>query len=151
MALSPRMIRTIHIAKARTGMPEAHYRALLERFGVGTSKDPRLQPRDYHEIMEQFRALGWPPRDAAQPETPTPAGGTAAQVYAVKMLAKTHGVGPQRLSGIVHRVTGRSSAASDPFRFCTRRDLSKLIQALSRWAWDAETDRGTDTGGSHGT
>ncbi|MEW5763596.1 MAG: regulatory protein GemA [Acidobacteriota bacterium] len=151
MALTARMIRTIHIAKAKTGMPEAHYRALLERFGVTSSTDPRLQPRDYHEIMAQFRALGWPPRGATEPAQGTPAGGTPAQVYAVRMLAKTHGVEPQRLAGIVQRVTGRSAAPSDPLRFCGRRDLSKLIQALTRWAWDQESP-GSSTGGeNHGT
>lgn len=142
MSLTAKQIQILHVARSATRMPEDHYRALLSRYGAESSKDAVLQPRDYHEMMDVFRQLGFsrrPPRPA------TPAGGTTAQVRLVERLARERAIEPSRLAGIIRRVTGRDAAPSNPFRFLGRRDLSKLIQALRRWNYEAEPQTRTQT------
>ncbi|HLE80629.1 MAG TPA: phage protein GemA/Gp16 family protein [Dehalococcoidia bacterium] len=127
MALNPHMIRLLHVARSKTKMPEEHYRALLSRFGAASSKDARLQPRDYHEMMEVFAQLGFRPA----PKPGTAQGGTRAQLRLIDRLCREHEVNAQRRAGIVKHVTGKDSE-----KWCDKKDLSKVIQALKRWRWE---------------
>lgn len=134
MALTPRQIKLIHVARSKVGMDDDIYRALLGRWGAKTSKDPKLQPAHYDEIMKVFAAMGFIPG----PKPATPAGGTRSQAEAIARICVLHQVEARRLAGIVKRVTGRDSAPSDPLKFCGPRELSKVIQALKRWNWAAD-------------
>lgn len=127
MSLTPRQIKLIHVAKSKTKMPDEHYRALLSRFGAASSKDPKLQGRDYDEMMKVFGQLGFSFR--AKPGTPR--GGSRAQLALIDRLCAEHQVDATRRAGIVKHVTGRDSE-----KWCTTRDLSRVIQALKRWRWE---------------
>ncbi len=134
MSLTPRQVRMLHVARYKTATSEEDYRALLGRYGtperpLTSSLDARLQPAHYHEMMKVFGSLGFTPA----PRPATPAGGSPAQVREVERLCREHRVEEKRLRGIVLHVTGK-----DDLRWCGRRDLSKLIQALRRWQWEEE-------------
>lgn len=124
MSLTPRQIQLLHVARSKVGMTEEHYRALLSRFGAQSSKDPRLQPRDYDEMMAVFAQLGFRPKRRSPR-------GSGAQTALIDRLCRGHGVDAARRAGIVKRVTGKDSE-----RFCDTKDLSKVIQALKRWRWE---------------
>ncbi len=128
MSLSPRMIKLIHVAKSKVSMDEDTYRALLSRFGAKKSTDRCLQPVHYFEMMKVFAQLGFIP--TAKPATP--AGGTRGQMREIERLCREHKVDDHRFNGILRHVTGR-----DALKWCDRRDLSKLIQALRRWNYGA--------------
>lgn len=138
MALTPRQVKLLHIAKSKTRMDDDTYRALLGRYGASSSKDPHLQPAHYHEMMDLFAGLGFVPG----PRAATAAGGTRAQMAQIERLCAQYQVDDRRLQGIVKRVTGR-----DALKWCGRKDLSKVIQALKRWNWEPSVQRG---GQDHG-
>lgn len=127
MSLSPHMIKLLHVARSKTGMSDDDYRALLSRFGAASSKDAKLQPSDYHEMMGVFAQLGFRPL----PKPGTPQGGTRAQLREIARLCALHQVDAARRAGIVKHVTGKDSE-----KWCDRKDLSKVIQAMRRWRWE---------------
>lgn len=138
MALSPHMVKLLHVARAKVGMDEDTYRAMLGRYGAKSSKDRCLQPAHYHEMMGLFAQMGF----VKQAKPATKAGGTKAQAREIARLCSLHGVAPERLLGIVKYVTNRDGTLADPLQFCGRRELSKVIQALRRWNWDAHKTQG---------
>lgn len=139
MSLTPHMIKLLHVARSKVGMDEDHYRAMLSGFGAKSSKDKALQPAHYFEMMRKFAQLGFIP--TAKPATA--AGGSRGQMREIERLCTEHQVDAKRLAGICKRVTGR-----DALKWCDRKDLSKLIQALRRWNWKpcGESEKGVDHG-----
>ena len=129
MSLTPHMIKLLHVARSKVAMDEDTYRALLGRFGAKSSKDKALQPAHYFEMMKVFGQMGFVP--AAKPATA--AGGSRGQIREIERLCAGHQVDAKRLAGICKYVTGR-----DALKWCDRKDLSKLIQALRRWNWGPE-------------
>jgi hypothetical protein len=127
MSLTPNQVKLLHVAKSKTRMEEDHYRALLSRFGAASSKDPKLQGRDYDEMMKVFASLGF----TFRVKKGTPRGGTRAQIRLIDRLCTEHQVDATRRAGIVKHVTGK-----DAEKWCNTRDLSKVIQALKRWQWE---------------
>ena len=139
MSLTPHMVKLLHVARSKTCMDEETYRALLSRFGAKSSKDKVLQPAHYFEMMKVFAQMGFVP--AAKPATP--AGGSRGQVREIERLCRQHQVDEHRFRGILKHVTGR-----DALKWCDRRDLSKLIQALRRWNYGTP---GPPAGGEEST
>jgi phage gp16-like protein len=131
MSLTPHQIKLLHVARSKVSMDEDSYRALLSRYGARSSKDKALQPAHYHEMMQVFAGMGFTP----SPRPGTPAGGTKAQVREIERLCREHQVEAKRLAGIVAYVTHKDAAPSAPLRWCGRKDLSKVIQALRNWQW----------------
>lgn len=127
MSLSPHMIKLLHVARSKVGMDEDTYRAMLGGFGATSSKDRCLQPVHYFEMMKVFHQMGF----VAVPKPATASGGSRAQVREIERLCRAHQVDAKRLAGICKYVTGR-----DALKWCDRKDLSKLIQALRRWNWE---------------
>lgn len=135
MSLNPHMIKLLHVARSKVGMSDETYRAMLEGFGAKSSKDRCLQPAHYFEMMRKFAQLGFVPA----PKPATPAGGSRGQIREIERLCRQHQVDEKRFKGILKYVTGR-----DALKWCDRKDLSKLIQALRRWNYGAP---GTPAGG----
>ncbi|MFA5712496.1 phage protein GemA/Gp16 family protein [Mycolicibacterium sp.] len=64
MGLAKSQIQVIHVAKAKCGMSEEDYRALLGSVGAQSSKD--LGRAQFDEIMRHFETLGFRSTGAAR-------------------------------------------------------------------------------------
>ena len=68
MALDPKKIALIHVAKAQTGMGEDAYRDLLAGLGVASSKE--LDGKGFDALMRHFKSLGFKSRRRADKRPP---------------------------------------------------------------------------------
>jgi len=123
VSLTPHQIKLLHVARAKTRMDEDTYRALLSRYGVTSSKDPRLQPAHYREMMGFFADLGFAPGAG----TPTPGRATPAQL--AKITALEHALhwadNPRRLRAYLEKWYHVSDR-----RFLTPRQAWRAIEGL---------------------
>jgi len=55
--ISKEQIKLIHVAKSKIGLSEDSYRAILNSFGVQSSKE--LDEARYKELMKTFKGLGF--------------------------------------------------------------------------------------------
>jgi phage gp16-like protein len=60
--INNRKVALVHVAKARLGLDDATYRAMLASVGVGSSKD--LNQTRFDELMKRFEAGGFKSRSA---------------------------------------------------------------------------------------
>jgi hypothetical protein len=104
-------------------MDEDTYRALLGRYGAASSKDARLQPAHYREMMQVFASLGFAP--AKRAATP----GRAAPAQVAKITALEHALhwaeNPRRLRAYLEKWYHVSDR-----RFLTPRQAWRAIEGL---------------------
>lgn len=130
----------IHVAKARLGMEEADYRALLLR-AAGVDSSTRLDQVGFEAAMAEFERLGFQPTAASKPLGGAgPDRPTRKQWGLVAKLAKEKGfTGPddRHLATLCRKV-----AKVDHPRFLDRRGMRNLILAMKRWIYWGKTHPG---------
>ena len=124
MSLTPHQIQLLHVARAKTGMDEDTYRALLGRYGAASSKDAHLQGAHYREMMQAFESLGF---KAAGRAPTTPGRATPKQLAKITALeyALNWAANPKRLRAYREKWY----RVSDP-KFLTPRQAWRAIEGL---------------------
>lgn len=108
-----RQMAMIHLARTALGMPEAAYRAMLER-EVGKRSAADLNDVERRRVLARFRRLGWRPH-------PHPLAGQRAKIAAmIRAAGKPHAYA----DGIARRMFDR------PISRCGAAELRAVIAAL---------------------
>jgi phage gp16-like protein len=128
MAWAPHQIKLVHVAKSAVKMDDDTYRALLERFGVASSKDRKLTLANYVETMDVFASLGFERRPAKRARKRPSTMGDPSRG---PMLSKVEAILTEfRLpwdyaDGIAKKVAG-----VDKVQWCNTRQLHSVLAAL---------------------
>lgn len=122
--LSNKQKALIHVAKAKTGMTDPEYRAMLSSVGAGSSVD--LDWRGFKVVMERFKALGFKPQLKAQSsKLKAP---TSKEKLLGKIDAILAGLGlPRRYA----ETMAKTMFDLDLLQWCNAGQLHKLVAALT--------------------
>lgn len=129
----PAQIRTIHAIKTRTRLDEASYRAMLQGFGVSSSKF--LTAADADRLLKQLRNIP----GASTPVERTGKGkGKAQGKYAPKLQAMwlalyNLGVVEDRRDSAMHAFIERQTGLSHTRFLQDATDAASAIEALKKW------------------
>lgn len=116
----------IHVAKAKTGMDDDEYRALLSRFGVTTSSD--LTTAQFDQVMAHFETLGF--RSVAK--TKTRIDSRAKLTAKVKAIMDDMGLHTAYVDGMARRMfKNKDGVPVSSWAWLTDMQLSKLVAALT--------------------
>ncbi len=130
----PGQIKKLHALKRALGLDDATYRAVLERFGVASSKE--LSPRAMASCLDYLEAQavetgGWQARGGAPAPRRRPGAASDAQLRLVATLWRqvsrqpTDAARKTALESFVKRIAGKPKLA-----WCGQRDVEKLVQAM---------------------
>lgn len=127
--MSKHWVKIIHIAKAKTGLDDEAYRALLwGAAGVDSASQIRTS-QQYNAVMAGFANLGFTVKKrTVESQSTRPANMiTARQEYYIRGLWElaSRGKDERSLRGICKRITG-----VDDLSFCPKSKASALILAL---------------------
>lgn len=120
----------IHVAKAKTGMSDDDYRAMLASYGAGSSSE--LTYSDFLSVMRRFRKLGFetrgrPPVAASGAGKPAGAGVRSKDLMIRKIDAICEELGLARsyADGIAKRMFQRERVI-----FCDADQVHKIVAAM---------------------
>lgn len=127
-------VKMIHIAKAKTGIADDGYRALLEGAAGVTSSTELKNWSQYKAVMAAFRTLGFKPRKkrSVDPQSERSADRISArQEYYIKGLWEL--VSTQKdehsLNSFCSTITGKQN-----YSWLTKAEASKVVLALRSMA-----------------
>lgn len=118
--LTRKQLSIVHVAKARTGMSDEDYRALLSRFDVETSKD--LTVPQFSEMMAHFEGLGFRPATSFKRAV----GSRERLSEKVKAIMADMGLKDAYVDGMARRMF-----KVDAWRWLSAQQLHKLVAALT--------------------
>lgn len=127
------MLAKIHIARKDLGLEDDDYRDVIERVSKGRTRSAgQLSQAALHDLLAEFRRLGWKPKAAALGRGAA-SDPQSKKVRALWLALAEAGVvrdkSEKALRSYVHRMTGR-----DDLRFCDPAEKWRLIESLKSWA-----------------
>lgn len=116
----------IHVAKAKLGMDDMEYLAMLDRVGVQSSRD--LTHAKFKVILKHLNALGFTPRTKFY----RPAGSKKRLMSKLLAIKKDLGLTDAYIDAIAQTMfKNREGGPIESYRWLPDRELYKLVQALS--------------------
>jgi len=116
----------IHVAKAKVGMTETEYRAMLEGFGAASSSD--LNQREFEAVMKHFEKLGFVSRKKFH----KPAASKARLMSKVEAIKADLGLTAAYLDAMTARMfKNKDGAPVGSYKWLDAGQLHKLVAALT--------------------
>ena len=116
----------IHVAKAKTGMSDDDYRAMLSRFGVESSAD--LTTAQFDQVMAHFETLGF--RSVARAKTRIDS--RAKLTGKVNAIMNDMGLPAAYVDGMARRMFKNTDGVPvSSWTWLSDMQLSKLVAALT--------------------
>lgn len=142
-AILPTQIRQIHAIKTRTRLDEASYRAMLDGYGVSSSK--YLTRDDADRLLRRLRDIPGAERPPA--ERTASAGPYARKLQALWIAGHNLGLVRERSDAAMHAFVARQTGIEHTRFLREARAASAAIQGLKAWLerdggvdWPARTD-----------
>ena len=128
LPLTRKQVTLIHVAKTQCGMDDAEYRAQLEKFGVGSSKD--LKQHQFDAVMSAFKANGFTDakqksRNARRTPKKPHTSSKQAMIAKINAICAEKGVGLEYVDGICRKRFGKMR-----IEFCTDEEVRKVLQMM---------------------
>lgn len=111
----------LHVAKARTGLSEEDYRALLSQVGVESSRD--LDQKGFDVVMKHFEKLGFKSTFSKKPKPMDSKARLMAKLY---MIRRELNLPESYLDGCAQRMFN-----IDSYKWLNADKLHKLVSAMS--------------------
>ena len=147
--ISPEQIRAIHAIKTRVRLDDGSYRAMLQGFGVSTSKD--LTRADADQLLKRMRNIPGAEKPASKPVKDRAAGPYAAKLRAMWLALWNLGEVEDRRDSALHAFCKRQTGLDHSRFVFAAADAAAVIEALKGWliragvAWPEMTgDTGLD-------